>query len=256
MPFSIPEIIDRETDVILEPCAKRVRVAFGGRFVADSADVRLLFERDHPPIYYFPREDLREDLLAESEKTYHCPGKGDAQYWSIEVDGRRADDAVWNYPDPKEGCPPIGELFAFEWDAVDAWFEEDEEVFVHARSPYTRIDVLESSRHVEVKIGAETIAESERPVLLFETGLPVRYYLPKPDVRSDVLIDSDTVTRCPYKGVANRYWSVDASGRKVEDAAWSYDYPTAEATGIAGRIAFFSERVDVIVDGRPVEGGS
>ncbi len=249
MSFSIPQIVDRETDLILESCAKRVRAAFSGMCIAESTDIQLLFERGHPPVYYFPQEDLRHDVLVPSEKTYHCSRKGDARYWSIELHDRIAEDAVWNYPEPVEGCPPIGDLFAFEWNAVDAWFEEDEEVFVHARSPYTRIDVLASSRHIEVKVGATMVAESDRPVLLFETGLPVRYYLPKPDVRLALLRATDTVTRCPYKGIANRYWSINAGSEQVIDAAWSYDHPTAEAAGIAGRIAFFSERVEVFVDG-------
>lgn len=251
--FGMPRIADDNANLILESCPKRVRVAFSGEFIADSTDARLLFERRHAPAYYFPREAVRQDLLIPTEKTYTCPRKGNARYWSIQVGERIAEDSVWNYPEPIAGCPPIGELVAFEWDQVDAWFEEDEEIYVHPRNPYTRIDALESSRHVLVKVGGTTIAESENPVALFETGHPVRYYLPKTDVRLDVLRPSQTVTRCPYKGIANRYWTVDAVGERMRDAAWSYDHPAAEAARIAGRVAFFSERVDVLVDGTLVD---
>ncbi|MDN5871998.1 MAG: DUF427 domain-containing protein, partial [Nitrococcus sp.] len=187
-------------DVLLADCAKRVRVFFAGQCVADSKRVRLMHERDHLPVYYFPLADIRDELLIPSDRTSHCPRKGEARYWTVRVGDRLAEDALWSYPEPLEGCPDISGLAAFYWNRMDAWFEEDEQVFVHARDPYSRIDVLESSRRVEVKLGDVTVAESHRPVLLVETGLPVRYYLPKLDVRMELLRPTDTVTACPYKG--------------------------------------------------------
>ena len=180
---------------------------FAGEVVADTTDALYLFETGHLPRYYFPIADVRADLLRESDHTSHCPRKGDARYWTIVAGDRESPDAVWAYPEVIEGCPDITGYVSFYWNRVDAWFEEDDEVFVHARDPYKRVDVLRSSRHVVVRIDGEVIADSQRPLLLFETSLPTRYYLPRLDVRADVLLPSSTTTRCPYKGVAE-YHSV------------------------------------------------
>jgi uncharacterized protein (DUF427 family) len=135
----------------------------------------------------------------------------------------------------------------FSWRQLE-WYEEDEQVFVHARDPYKRIDALRSSRRVEIRVGGEVVADSVRPLLLFETGLPTRYYLPFSDVRTACLEASDTVTRCPYKGVA-RYWSVRAGGVLVPDAAWSYPDPIPENPKIRDLVCFYTEHVDLVVDG-------
>ena len=235
-------------DVAIEPCPKRVRVFFGGEAVADTRRVMLLHERGHLPVYYFPLEDVRQDLLVESERSYHCPRKGDARFWSVQVADRSAHNAAWNYPEPIEGCPDISNLVAFYWTRMDAWYDEDEEVFVHARDPYKRIDVLESSRQVVVQLNGVTLAESHRPVLLFETGLPVRYYLPKLALQWEHLTASDVETACPYKGTTTGYWAAEVDG-ETKDVAWCYENPLPEVAKIAGRVAFFNERVDLVVDG-------
>ncbi len=131
---------------------------------------------------------------------------------------------------------------------MDAWFEEDEEVFTHPRDPYTRVDILASSRHVRVEVDGVTVAESASPRLLFETGLPVRYYLPKTHVRMDLLTPTESVSHCPYKGTA-RWWSVHAGDSVHEDLAWSYPAPLPESVKIAGLIAFYNERADIYVGG-------
>ena len=130
---------------------------------------------------------------------------------------------------------------------MDHWFEEDEEVYVHPRDPYTRIDILSSSRRVRVEIDGVTIADSSNSSLLFETGLPVRYYLPKTDVRFDLLTATDTATACPYKGTA-RYWSVAVNGNTHEDILWGYNSPLPESQKIAGLVAFYNEKVDIYLD--------
>ncbi len=237
----------RGPDIVLEPCAKRVRVFLGGELVADSVRARLLHERGRLPVYYFPWDDIHTQLLSESDHTTYCSRKGWARYWSVRVCDLVAENALWSYPEPVDSCPDISGLAAFYWNRVDAWFEEDEQVFVHPRDPYTRIDVLESSRHVQVFAGGQMIADSRRPVLLFETGLPVRYYLPKLDVRMDFLLPSDSVTACPYKGRTSEYWTVEAGGVRVQDAAWCYQHPLPEVAKIAGRICFYDEKVDVSV---------
>jgi len=144
----------------------------------------------------------------------------------------------------------------FDWDALDAWHEEDEQVFVHPRNPYTRVTAIRSSRTVRVQLDGVVLAESMSPVLVFETGLPTRYYVPRTDVNFGHLVVSDTVTACPYKGRTSGYWSVQTGDTSHADLAWSYDFPTAPLLSIAGLVAFYNERIDHIVDGdlltRPV----
>ena len=131
---------------------------------------------------------------------------------------------------------------------MDAWFEEDEQVFTHPRDPYTRVDILASSRHVRIEVDGVTIAESSKPTLLFETGLPVRYYLPQTHVRMDLLTPTETVTHCPYKGEAG-YWSLRVGDDIRADVAWSYRTPLLESQKIAGLVSFYTEKVDLYVDG-------
>ncbi len=234
--------------VATEPNPRRVRVFFGGEAVADSSSTLYLFETGHLPVYYFPRADVRFDLLEPTSNRTHCPYKGDASYYTVIAGGRRYEDAVWAYPEPIESVPELADYVAFYWNQADAWYEEDDEVFKHPRDPYHRVDVLNSSRHVQVRVGGVLIAESRRPRLLFETGLPVRYYLPKLDVRPDLLEPSPTLTRCPYKGEAV-YWSVRAGGELAEDIVWSYPAPIPEAPKIENLLAFYNEKTDITVDG-------
>ena len=235
--------------VATEPSPRHVRAVVNGVAVAHSKRVLLLRERGHVGVYYFPMDDVRMDLLTPTDKHTRCPYKGEASYWSIEVDGRRVENAVWGYEDPLPERVDIKGHVAFYWDKVDQWFEEDEEVFVHPRDPHHRVDACRSRRNVRVVVGGETVAETDRPVLVFETGLPVRYYIPKQDVRLGLLRETDTVTACPYKGQA-RYWSVG----EVKDAAWSYTYPLPAVSAITAHVCFFQERVDEVwVDGEQVE---
>ncbi|HEX9879463.1 MAG TPA: DUF427 domain-containing protein [Candidatus Binatia bacterium] len=230
--------------------AKWVRAFLAGKAVVDSKRACLLREGG-PPKYYFPREDVRTSLLWHSERKTSFPDKGEATWWTIRVNGKTAENAAWSFPAPAPEASFLKGYISFEWDAMDAWFEEKEEVFVHPRDPFKRIDVLQSSRAVRVVAGGETVAETNEPSLLFEPGHPIRYYLPKADVRLDLLVPSDTRTSCPYKGDA-RYYSV-VGPRPVKDVAWSYSYPTRECAPIAGRVCFFNERVDALyIDGAPV----
>ena len=192
--------------ITFEPSPRRVRVRFNGTDIADSSNAHLLFETRHLPVYYFPRRDVRMDLLRATEHHTFCPHKGTASYWTIAAGGREAENAVWSYPEPFDEVAAIKDFVAFYWDRVDHWYEEDDEIFVHPRDPYKRVDVVNSSRPVRVILGGETIAETTRARFLYETRLPTRYYIPPEDVRTDLLVDSGKTSRCPYKGKA-RYWS-------------------------------------------------
>src|SRR5438132_12648840 len=177
--------------ITFEQSPRRVRVRFNGDTIADSTDAHLLFETRHLPVYYFPRGDVRLDLLAPTDHHTFCPYKGKASYWTIEVRGRTSENAVWGYPDPYDEVPALKDFVAFYWDRVDHCYEADEEIFVHPRDPYKRIDVTPSSRHVEVVVGGQIVADTRRARFLFETRLPTRYYIPAEDVRLDLLLPSD-----------------------------------------------------------------
>jgi uncharacterized protein (DUF427 family) len=234
--------------VQVEPSPRWVRVKFNGETVADSKRAVLLRETNHLPVYYFPPEDVRQNLLEPTDLHTRCPYKGEAAYWSVRVGDRVADNAMWGYLDPIAERDDIRGYRAFYWERMDAWYEEEEQIFKHPRDPYHRVDVVLSSRHVRVEIGGQVVAESRRPRLLFETGLPTRYYLPIEDVRMELLEPTPTALVCPYKGEAT-YWRM-LGATADRDVAWAYPRPIAECPSIAGLISFFNERVDALsVDG-------
>lgn len=209
----------------VETSPKRVRAFKDGTVVADSRAPRLVWENPFYPTYFFPEGDVDLDTV---------------------------DDALIHRPaDDEPGGGRQVPLVKLDWDAMDAWFEEDEEIMVHARSPYVRIDALRSQRNVRVEIDGVEVANSDSPVLLFETHLPTRYYLPKTDVRMDLLRPTDTQTSCPYKGAAS-YYGVEVDGEIHDDLVWWYPSPLAESAPIAGYVSFYNEKVDLFVDGEPI----
>ena len=235
----------------LFPSPKRVRVFLGGQVIADSRRVILLRREDGPPVYYFPLEDLHQGILQESEHSTTQAGYGEATFYMVRANGSERRDAAWALSRPEPGLVELTRHIAFDWNAMDAWFEEDQEVFVHPHDPRKRIDIASSSSHVLVTHRSEVVAESRRPILLFETGLPTRYYLPKLDVRQELLVPSDHVTYCPYKGEAH-YYSLHLGETLLENVIWHYRYPAMETAPIAGMLCFYQERLEVEVDGRRV----
>jgi len=229
----------------LEQGAKRVRAYLGGELVADTGEPVLVWEKPYYPAYYFPASDVRTELLEDDGGSVHSPSRGDATTFTVRAGGKEAPAGALRYLESP--IEELRDLIRLEWDSMDSWFEEDEEVFTHPRDPYTRVDILASSRHVRVEVDDETIAESTSPRLLFETGLPVRYYLPKTHVRMDLLLPTETVSHCPYKGEAE-WWSVTTAQGVREDLAWSYRTPLPEGQKIAGLVAFYNEKVDIYVD--------
>jgi uncharacterized protein (DUF427 family) len=232
----------------LEPTPKRIRVVVGGETIADSRRAMMLHESGHQPIYYFPPEDVRSEYLEDSDRHTRCPKKGEASYYTIRAGERVVEAGAWYYPDPIDGAPRIKDLVAFYFNRMDRWFEEGEEVFVHPRDPYHRVDVVRSDRHVRVSLDGELLAESTRAFGLFESNLPPRWYLPAEDVVA-ALEPSDAVTRCPYKGQASYYSVRLPDGSIGKDLIWYYEEPIAEAVRIKGLLCFFNERVDLELDG-------
>ena len=242
-PFSRREEAGQSNTVLAGPAhllwfhdvPKRIRATFAGEVIVDTERGRMLHETRLLPVYYLPRDDVRFDLLQPTATTTHCPFKGDARYWTIRVGDREATDAVWGYDAPIPGAPDLAPYVAFYFERMDAWFEEDVEIAGHPRDPFHRVDICPSSRRVTVRVDGETVAQTDSPVLLFETGLPVRYYLPTDAWRADVLEPSQLTTVCPYKGTADyRSLRSPATGELLESLLWRYADPLDESRAIAG----------------------
>jgi len=234
----------------VEPVPRRIRAFLGNEKVLDTTRALYVWEWPNYPQYYIPLADVRQGLL-EPEGHTQQTGRGLVELHALRVaDLHRPRAARILAESPIAG---LSGTVRFDWAAMDAWFEEDEQVFVHPRSPYTRVDALRSSRPVRVELDGVVLADTGSPVMVFETGLPTRYYLSRTDVDFAHLIPTSTVTACPYKGTTSGYWSVQAGGTVHADLAWSYDFPTRQLLAIAGLIAFYNEKVDIVLDGKRLE---
>lgn len=236
---------DKERGIRIEQSRKRVRAYLNGALVADTTSPFLVWEHPYYPTYYLPAGDIRAELVPAGQ-TAHSPSRGDAEILDVKTPAGSAEGAASRYPDSP--LAQLRDLVRLEWAAMTEWLEEDEPVYTHPRDPYKRLDILASSRHVRVEVDGVTVADSRQPRILFETGLPPRYYLPLTDVRLDLLRPSDTSTHCPYKGTAG-YWSVDTGQQVHPDLAWIYRAPLPESQKIAGLACFYDEKVDVYLDG-------
>jgi len=234
-----------DSRVRVEPNPRWIRGVAAGRTIVDSRAARYVWEVPYYPAWYFPIGDVTATMLANGG-TVRSPSRGEGTRYDLTTDGLTLPDAAWRHLDSP--IEELRDLVRIEWDAVDSWFEEDVEVFVHPRNPDVRVDALASSRHVVVSIDGQVLADSTRPTVLYETGLPPRYYLPKSDVRMDLLTPTASSTACPYKGWAS-YWSVDVGGVTHEDLGWSYRTPLPESAAIAGLVCFYNEKVALELDG-------
>jgi uncharacterized protein (DUF427 family) len=229
------------------PAHRRIRAFLGGEVVVDTVDALYVWEGPHYPQWYLPLADVTDGTFVPTGTETRSPSRGTATHYTIKAGGKEAADGAWRYADS-----PIEDLrdrVRIDWSAMDAWFEEDEEVFVHPRDPQARVAILPSSRHVVVSVDGVVVADSTHPTFLHETGLPMRTYLPKTDVRMDLLTATSTSTMCPYKGTAE-YWTLRLpEGAEHADIVWSYRSPLRESHPIAGLVAFYDTRVDVTIDG-------
>ncbi|CCM04246.1 uncharacterized protein FIBRA_06413 [Fibroporia radiculosa] len=228
-PFTQPHI---------EPSPRRIRILFAGTYIVDTQRSKLVWLKPYYPTYFFESADVPMRYLKEVSKS------ADVQTYDVVVGERKAEAAATEHL-----AGDLEGLIEIKFGAMDAWFEEEEQVFVHPKDPYKRVDVLQSSRHVRVEVNGVEVANTRKPRLLFETSLPVRTYIPKTDCRMDLLVSSDLTTSCPYKGTANYYSVKTPSGETFKDIAWWYHVPLPECADIKGFIAFYDEKVDVWVDG-------
>jgi uncharacterized protein (DUF427 family) len=228
--------------IFFEDYTARLRGVIGDTTVVDTYGARLLHETAIKPVAYVPLADVDASLLSRTDTSTHCPFKGDASYWSVTAGDRVVEDALWAYEEPLPAAAWLQGYGAFFWSKVDAWYVEGERITA-LRDPYHRIDVHAGSRPVVVRVGGTVVAESARPLVLLETSLPPRVYVPREDVADGVLEPSAKRTHCPYKGDAS-YWSARVDGRVIEDVAWSYDEPFDESARIAGAVSFDGEGVE------------
>jgi len=237
-PFAKPDI---------ENPQKRVRVLFGGQWIADTKKPKLVWEANSPA-YFFVSTEIPSKYLRRSESAAPGQRKDEHQITFDVVAGQKAaKGAAVQYGD---GAGDLAGLTKITFGAMDGWFEEEDQIFAGPKNPYHRVDVLQSSRHVRIEVEGIEVANSHKPRLLYETGLPVRTYIPKTDCRLDLLEPSDLTSQCPYKGVAS-YYSVrlPKTNRLVKDVVWWYRTPQTECSEIKGYAAFWDEKVDVWVDG-------
>ena len=230
--------------LLFEDYPRRMRALVDNHTILDTTRGKLLHESNILPRLYFPLEDLDQDVLVASDHTTHCPFKGDASYYSVDLGDRLLENAVWYYPSPTDEAPWLKGYASLYEEAADLWLQEDEAVHGHLRDPYHRVDVLESSRRARVTLNGTEIAESDRPKLLFETGLPPRVYLLRADVLPGILERSETTSTCPYKGDAT-YWTVRAGDDVAVDGAWGYETALPESLKVAGHLSFDGEGIEV-----------
>jgi uncharacterized protein (DUF427 family) len=248
-----PELPDWTT---WEPSSRWVRGVVDGIAVVDSRTPVLVWEpRQKVPEYGFPRRDVRVDLLRASRsdppagRSYR-PVAPVRQWYDLVLPDRVVEHVAWEWDE--DG---LDGFLGVVWTrgVLDAWYEEDELVMTHPRDPHNRVDALPSSRHVVARDGDRVLADSTATVAVYETGLPVRWYFPREDVRLGELESTDTWSECPYKGYATEYWAIRDADGGLLDVAWSYPEPKPAVAAVQDRIAFWGERVSIEVDGEATE---
>ncbi len=233
--------------LFFDPFPRRIRAFLGDKLVLDSVRAKLLHESNLMVVLYVPRSGVLA-TLTPTDHTTHCPFKGDASYWDVEAGGKTASNAAWGYLEPQPEASWLEGYVAFYWEAMDTWFDEDEETGAHPRDPYTRIDVRRTSRPVEVSVRGEVIAQTRNALVLSEGHLPNRFYVPRADVPERLLEDSATHSYCPYKGKSS-YLHVAGA----QDGAWYYPTPYDGVTLLGDHLAFHGEDLEVRVTGELIE---
>lgn len=231
----------------IEPVPRRVRGFLAHELIFDTTSARYVWEVPYYPQYYIPLSDVRAGFLRDDDHPQRVQF-GPSRLFSLAGRSHTIESAARVFDD---GEGPFGGLVRFEWSALD-WFEEDEPIYGHPRNPYARVDALRSHRHITVALDGVELADTQSPVLLFETGLPTRYYIDRTDVAFEHLETSSTETLCPYKGVTSAYWSARVGDTVHADLAWTYQTPLPAVAPIANLVAFYNEKVDITVDGTPL----
>jgi uncharacterized protein (DUF427 family) len=231
--------------LFVEPLRRRLRVKLGGEWIADSENVLLLHEPGHYPVAFFPLADVRPGVLVSENRTTQHRDLGDTAWLTVTVGDRHAGRGAWQYTALPDYAGELRDRVAFAWPAMDAFYEEDERIVGHAADAYHRIDIRQSLRHLVVKDGAKFIADTARPVVLYESGFAQRWYVPRQDIDDSALVPVEKQTFCPYKGLASYY---DIGDHKK--AAWSYVRAWPEVVRVSNLVSFEPDQVDVFLDAR------
>jgi uncharacterized protein (DUF427 family) len=227
-----------------EPLRRRMRVLFGGRWIADSEHVVLLHEPGRYPVAYFPLTDIAADALHPTEHITQHRDLGTTSWYTVRVGDHSTPRAAWQHTELPPHAAELKERVALAWRAMDAFYEEDERIVGHAADSYHRIDIRQTSRHLQVRHYDQVIADSCRPLVLYESGFAPRWYVPRADVDESALTPVDGKTFCPYKGLA-RYYDIGGARRAV----WSYEHAWDEVRRIAGLLSFEPDKISVHLDG-------
>jgi len=228
-----------------EPLRRRMRVRFGGRWIVDSEDVVVLHEPGRYPVAYFPLGDVAPDALAPSTRTTAHRDLGTTAWYEVRSGEHRAPRAAWQHTDLPAHAKVLDGRVALAWRLMDAFYEEDERIVGHAADAYHRIDIRQTSRHLVVRHDDRVIADTTRPLALYESGFAPRWYVPRDDVDETALTAVDGQTFCPYKGLCSYYDIGD-----VRKAVWFYPHAWQEVSRISGMLSFEPDRVEVTLDGR------
>jgi uncharacterized protein (DUF427 family) len=227
--------------VLIEPTHRRIRLKAGEKTIADTTGAIVIYENGGRPVYYLPESDFIAGTLSPTGKGDASPLLGEKLLFDLKDIGA---SKAWSFDGSAIGHKELAGFVTVEWSAV-RWFEEDEEVFRHARNVHKRIDTIRSSRLVEIFVDGQLAARSNRAVFLFETGLITRYYFPAEDIVSGRLIESELTTYCPYKGTAS-YFHIELDGKRHDNIVWTYPEPLDESTKVRGLISFYNEKVDEV----------
>lgn len=252
-----PALPDRDCLIYLErgtgycvPTEKRIRAYVDETPIIDTRNARIVRMPHSVPVYAFPEDEINSEVLSNPSSEENDLGV--VKTYDLIVNGVTKSGVAQQYVNPSKGAGVLKGLYTLKWNCIDSWMEEDEIISTHARDPYTRIDVRESNLRLEVWIEGEKIAETDRPKILFETGLPARYYLPSEDVKMNFLFPSELETSCPYKGKAS-YWDAKINGKTLKNIAWSYMKPFDESVSIENHFSFYVEKVDwFLIDGKNI----
>ncbi len=241
--FLVPDPLP-ERLLYAEPLRRRMRVMFGGSWIAQSDDVVLLHEPGRYPVAYFPKADIITDGMLPSDRITNHRELGRTAWYAVRVGDSEAHRGAWEHTALPLFAAVLADRVAFAWHAMDAFYEEDERIVGHAADAYHRIDIRRSSRQLTVRAGATLVAESDRPMVLYESGFAPRWYVPDEDVTRSRLQSVQRQTFCPYKGLCS-YWDIGDRTR----AAWSYLQPYREVARISGLTSFEPDKIDVFLDG-------
>ena len=231
-----------------EPLRRRMRVRYGGVWIADSENVVLLFEPGRYPMAYFPKSDISAETLERTEYTTQHSELGPTSWYMVRAGEQSAPRGAWEHTRLPDYASDLQGRIAFAWPAMDAFFEEDERILGHAADSYHRIDIRQTSRGLVVRHKDRIIADTKRPLVLYESGFAPRWYVSRADVDESALTPVEHQTFCPYKGLCSYYNIGDA-----RLAVWSYREAYTEVSRISDLVSFEPDIVSVHLDGKQLQ---